>query len=61
MAENFTPRVKLFLRENGCSFVRQGKGDDEIWHSPKQQAIYGRQSHQIATLGQLHTEAGRFT
>ncbi|MGA3309323.1 MAG: type II toxin-antitoxin system HicA family toxin [Xanthobacteraceae bacterium] len=34
MADNFTPRVKAILRENGCSFVRHGKGDHEIWHSP---------------------------
>jgi HicA toxin of bacterial toxin-antitoxin, len=34
MADNFTPRVKAILREKGCSFVRQGKGDHEIWHSP---------------------------
>jgi len=25
--------VKLF-RKNGCTFVRQGKGDHEIWYSP---------------------------
>ena len=34
MADKFTPRVKAILRENGCSFVRHGKGDHEIWHSP---------------------------
>ncbi len=34
MPDNFTPRVKAILRENGCSFVRHGKGDHEIWHSP---------------------------
>ena len=34
MAENLTPRVKSLLREGGCTFVRQGKGDHEIWHSP---------------------------
>jgi hypothetical protein len=22
------------LREHGCTFVRQGKGDQEIWYSP---------------------------
>lgn len=27
MADNFTPRVKAILLENGCTFVRQGKGD----------------------------------
>jgi hypothetical protein len=34
MAENYTPRVKAILRRHGCSFVRQGKGDHEIWQSP---------------------------
>jgi hypothetical protein len=34
MAENYTPRVKAILRQHGCSFVRQGKGDHEIWQSP---------------------------
>ena len=28
------PRVKRILRANGCAFVRHGKGDHEIWHSP---------------------------
>jgi hypothetical protein len=34
MADNFTPRVKAILKENCCTFVRQGKGDHEIWFSP---------------------------
>ncbi len=34
MPENYTPKVKTVLREHGCTFVRQGKGDHEIWHSP---------------------------
>jgi len=25
--------IKL-LQKNGCTFVRQGKGDHEIWYSP---------------------------
>jgi hypothetical protein len=33
MADNYTPRVKTILRSNGCVFVRQGKGDHEIWQS----------------------------
>jgi hypothetical protein len=35
MADNYTPRVKSLLREAGCTFVRHGKGDHEIWHSPR--------------------------
>ncbi|MGH6865607.1 MAG: type II toxin-antitoxin system HicA family toxin [Methyloceanibacter sp.] len=34
MADIFTPKVKAILSEKGCTFVRQGKGDHEIWHSP---------------------------
>jgi ribosomal protein L16/L10AE len=34
MPDNFTPRLKDLLRSNGCRFVRQGKGDHEIWYSP---------------------------
>jgi hypothetical protein len=30
----YTPEVKRILREHRCAFVRQGKGDHEIWHSP---------------------------
>jgi predicted RNA binding protein YcfA (HicA-like mRNA interferase family) len=31
---SFTPAVKEALRDGGCAFVRQGKGDHEIWYSP---------------------------
>ena len=35
MADNFTPRVKtLTARQRLHTFVRHGKGDHEIWHSP---------------------------
>jgi len=30
----FTKAVKDMLRDNGCEFHRQGKGDHEIWWSP---------------------------
>ena len=33
MAE-YEKRVRTILRENGCNFVRPGKGDHEIWYSP---------------------------
>ena len=26
--------VRTILKRHGCSFVRQGKGDHEIWYSP---------------------------
>jgi hypothetical protein len=34
MADNYTPAVKKLLRQSGCWFERQGKGDHEIWYSP---------------------------
>jgi predicted RNA binding protein YcfA (HicA-like mRNA interferase family) len=26
--------LRKILRDHGCRFVRQGKGDHEIWYSP---------------------------
>ena len=33
MAE-YEKKVREKLLENGCSFVRHGKGDHDIWFSP---------------------------
>ena len=33
MAE-YEKKVRQILREYGCNFVRHGKGDHDIWHSP---------------------------
>jgi HicA toxin of bacterial toxin-antitoxin, len=33
----YTPRVKYLLRVHGCYFERPGRGDHEIWFSPKTQ------------------------
>lgn len=33
MAE-YEKKVREILRENGCSFLRRGKGDHDIWYSP---------------------------
>jgi hypothetical protein len=33
MAE-YEKRVRKKLSENGCYFVRHGKGDHDIWYSP---------------------------
>ncbi len=30
----FTPKLKKILKENKCHFVRNGKGDHDIWYSP---------------------------
>ena len=31
---DFTRHVKKILADNGCYFLRQGKGDHENWFSP---------------------------
>lgn len=33
MAE-YEKRVREMLAQNGCSFLRRGKGDHDIWYSP---------------------------
>lgn len=33
MAE-YEKKVREILSENGCKFVRHGKGDHDIWYSP---------------------------
>ncbi len=35
MAE-YEKLVRAILKKNGCTFVRRGKGDHDIWHSPIQ-------------------------
>jgi len=30
----YEKKVREILRNNGCSFVRHGKGDHDIWYSP---------------------------
>lgn len=31
---SYEREVRKLLRDAGCTFVRQGKGDHEIWSSP---------------------------
>jgi hypothetical protein len=31
---SYTPELKRILKIAKCYFVRHGKGDHEIWHSP---------------------------
>ena len=31
---DFTRRVKKILSDNGCYFLKYGKGDHETWYSP---------------------------
>ncbi|HEX5757478.1 MAG TPA: type II toxin-antitoxin system HicA family toxin [Arenimonas sp.] len=34
MIEGFSEALKRLLRDAGCAFVRNGRGDHEIWRSP---------------------------
>ena len=34
MGASFTPDILRLLRTAGCTFVRHGKGDHDIWFSP---------------------------
>jgi hypothetical protein len=51
---DFTPAVKDILRENGCEFIRQGKGDHEMWKSP----INGKSFPVDAKIKSRHTANG---
>ena len=31
---DYEKKVRDILRQNGCDFIRKGKGDHEIWSSP---------------------------
>ena len=31
---DYEKKVRQVLKDNGCSFVRHGKGDHDIWYSP---------------------------
>ncbi len=50
MADYAADLIKL-LREAGCVFVRPGKGDHQIWHSP----ISGRHFVVDAKIKSRHT------
>ena len=35
MMVDYAPELRKRLRAAGCVFVRRGKGDHEVWYSPK--------------------------
>lgn len=35
MPKSYTPDLIKILKENGCIFVRNGKGDHQIWECPE--------------------------
>lgn len=40
MATGYARQVKEILRAHGCTLVRQGKGDHELWQSPLSEARF---------------------
>jgi hypothetical protein len=34
MVEGYTKRVRAILKANGCRFLREGRGDHEVWLCP---------------------------
>jgi len=45
MSSSLTPELIRLLREVGCHFVRQGRGDHEIWFSPFTNTRFPVDSH----------------
>jgi hypothetical protein len=34
MSSDYSKELKVLLTKAGCSFVRHGKGDHDLWYSP---------------------------
>ena len=34
MSKNYNKEIVKLVKENGCTFIRHGKGDHDIWFSP---------------------------
>ncbi len=34
MSKNYNREILKLVKDNGCTFVRHGKGDHDIWFSP---------------------------
>lgn len=51
---DFAPELKRLLREAGCQFLRHGRGDHDIWHSP----INGRRFTVDSKIKSRHTANG---
>ncbi|MCL2199299.1 MAG: type II toxin-antitoxin system HicA family toxin [Defluviitaleaceae bacterium] len=57
---DYTRKVKKILSNNGCYFVRRGKGDHNIWFSPitgKNFALDGKITSRISA-NEMMKEAG---
>jgi len=56
MAE-YEKKVREILKENGCTFVRRGKGDHDIWHSPINNKNFSRRyKNKISPYSKCHYE-----
>ena len=31
---DYEKKVRELIKENGCKFIRHGKGDHDVWYSP---------------------------
>ncbi|WP_295434761.1 type II toxin-antitoxin system HicA family toxin [uncultured Thiodictyon sp.] len=51
MGESYTPELVRQLKAAGCSLVRRGKGDHDIWESP----ISGRRFPVDSKIVSRHT------
>ncbi|MGX7744442.1 type II toxin-antitoxin system HicA family toxin [Rhodopseudomonas parapalustris] len=51
---DYAPAVKDLLRQHGCEFIRQGKGDHEMWRSP----ISGKSFPVDSKIKSRHTANG---
>ena len=51
---NYTKQVLKILSDNGCYFIRRGKGSHNIWHSP----IMDRTFTVVAKIENRHTANG---
>ena len=51
---DYAPAVRRILRENGFAFLRQGRGDHEIWQDIKT----GRKVSVDGTIKSRHTANG---
>jgi len=40
MGSGFYPQLRLILLAHGCTFVRNGRGSHQIWHSPISEATF---------------------
>ena len=58
---DYTRQLKKYLKENGCTFHRQGKGSHEIWYSPVSDTYFPIPTKHLrsrATANEICKQAG---